>query len=266
MNIKVVTFNLRCFNPLVPTMDGKNRFPNRLPLIQKKIKKQTPDLICFQEVLPNQKNKIDFNLPNYELLGCPRGERLNKSEESVLIAVKRNVFYILGVDTFWLSPTPRVPGSRFSEDQSNCPRTCVVATLQHKKSGKIFRVYGTHTDHVGSIARQKGTEVILNRINEDNSFERLPFIVLGDLNASPNAREIEMLREFGMFDATEKSGYTFHDYKKPSEKIDYIFASPHFTADMLNVWTDERKGVYLSDHYPVEVTLSIGEKQQGKTE
>ncbi len=47
--MKIVTFNIRCdFG-----QDGGNNFCFRKPLILEKLRREAPDIICFQEVLPH---------------------------------------------------------------------------------------------------------------------------------------------------------------------------------------------------------------------
>jgi len=46
--MKIVTLNLRYPAP----GDGKNYFFNRLPLIVERIHQEAPDVLCFQEAMP----------------------------------------------------------------------------------------------------------------------------------------------------------------------------------------------------------------------
>ena len=48
--MKFVTFNIRC----QPYLDGINAFIHRAGMIYDKIQKETPDVVCFQEVVPFQ--------------------------------------------------------------------------------------------------------------------------------------------------------------------------------------------------------------------
>ena len=52
---------------------------------------------------------------------------------------------------------------------------------------------------------------------------------------------------------------TFHNFFRGDElcKIDYIFASPQLHVQAAGRWTDEERGVYLSDHYPVWAELTL---------
>ena len=68
--MKFVTFNIRCDYG----QDGENCFENRKPLILKKIAREQPDILCFQEVLPHVALWLRENLTDYCVIGCGRGE------------------------------------------------------------------------------------------------------------------------------------------------------------------------------------------------
>ena len=89
----IVTFNLRT---LVP-MDGINYFPNRLPLIKKKIAHEQPDIIGFQEMMPEMLAAMRGIMPDYYFIGTGRGSNLDN--ESNNIAIKKSEFEICACDT-----------------------------------------------------------------------------------------------------------------------------------------------------------------------
>lgn len=259
MRFQNVTFNIRGIYSA--DQDGEQCFNNRLPLIVEKINSEKPDIICFQEVMPEQKKALALNLPEYRFYGHGRCDDLYG--EGVYVASRGNRFWVLECRNFWLSPTPMTAGSRFTEDQSLWPRICTVVMLEEVVSGIRFRIYNTHTDHEGAIARKKGTKLILEQIKKDNSFLPMPFFVQGDLNAEPCAEEIRMLYDFGLRDLAEKSGCTFHNFGDTNalRKIDYIFAGDGITVCDLNVWKDHKDGIYLSDHYPISIVAEIADRQ-----
>lgn len=251
--LKIVTFNIRydCGH------DGKNNFEYRKPYILKKIQEQSPDLIGFQEVLPHVHVWLKENLTDYMIVGCGRGE--DYQDEANVIAFKKEKFELFGLDTFWLSPTPTKPGSRF-EKQSICPRICTVALLKHHEIERPFRFYNTHLDHESSEARVLGMTSILERMKQDHEAFAVPAILTGDLNAEPGTPEIDSIEESGMLrDHTKPFAYTYHDYgnTKHYVKIDYIYLSKDFEVTNKVLWDQVVEGVYLSDHYPVEVTCKL---------
>lgn len=105
--MKLVTFNIRCdFG-----QDGANNFIYRRPLILEKIQQEKPDIIGFQEVLPHVAAWLKENLTEYYIVGCGREKDL--TGEAMIIAYRKERFQIVSLETFWLSPTPYAPGSRY---------------------------------------------------------------------------------------------------------------------------------------------------------
>ncbi len=250
--MKVVTYNSRydCI------ADGINRFENRKPFIKEKIEQEQPDIIGFQEVLPEMLAWYKTALEGYTVLGCARDADL--TGETAAVAFKTNRFNLVEMETFWLSPTPFVPGSRYKE-QSICPRTCTVLLLHDLQTGLVFRVYNTHLDHEGEEARVLGMTQILNSMKTEKLFADAPVLLMGDFNAEPYEREITLCEEFGLVELTKNVDVTFHDYgrRNPYIKIDYIFASPSLRCAEFKIWDEQKGEMYLSDHYPVCVNVEV---------
>lgn len=244
--MKLVTFNIRCDYG----QDGINDFCNRKQLIIDKIQKEQPDLICFQEVLPHVAVWLKEALTDYYVIGCGRDEKLENEQMS--IAYKKLKFNLLGLEVFWLSETPEVPGSRY-QDQSDCPRVCTQALFQNMETKGIFRLYNTHLDHIGSGARILGLGQILRKMKKDAASDKVPAILAGDFNAVPDSQEMRLLEEYPEYiDLTSAMKGTFHDFgRQKEEKIDYIIVEDRFQLVTATIWTDSCDGVYLSDHYPV---------------
>lgn len=250
--MKLVTFNIRCDYD----QDGINSFKFRKPMIIDKIKKEDPDIICFQEVLPHVAIWLKETLQDYYVIGCGRDKNLEDEQNS--IAYKKTRFNLMGMEVFWLSKTPSVPGSRY-ENQSECPRICTEALFQDLETKEIFRIYNTHLDHIGSEARKLGLGQILEDYEQMESLTKIPTIITGDFNALPDSPEMELLKKYPkLIDFTAKISGTFHDYGQlvEAEKIDYIIASDNYQCSSVTVWDDCENGIYLSDHYPVCVEIS----------
>lgn len=239
--MKIVTFNLRMENP----DDGVHRFSARRETIVKRIREESPDILGFQEALPEMYEFLREKLPEYTFVGHGRSERY--LGEANLIAFRTDRFALKQYATRWLSPTPEIPGSRFPEDQSICPRIFVTAELYDRKTECVFRVVNTHLDHEGEIARKRGLALIASQIPDD-----LPTVLMGDFNCPPDDPALEPLK--GQFrDMSEGIPLTFHAfegyYNWKQDKIDYIFVTEQFRMDRCHIW--ENDGVLLSDHYPV---------------
>ena len=85
-------------------------------------------------------------------------------------------------------------------------------------------------------------------------------LILGDFNVIPDNPALSPLREEAwLYDATEGITTTFHAFgKRRDVKIDYIFLSEAMRGRVTAVapWQDEHAGIYLSDHYPVCLSLA----------
>lgn len=253
--MKVVTFNIRCdFN-----QDKENCFCYRKDMILQKISTEKPDIMGFQEVLPHVQKWLKENLSDYYIVGCGRDSHWE--DEYTSIAFRKDTMELFGLDVFWLSPTPKIPASRY-ESQSICPRTCTAAILKPVSFDTPILVYNTHLDHESAYAREKGLSQIFHRIKEDLSQYHYPYILMGDFNAEPDSEELSMLTDLAILPFTDVSkdlGITYHDYGnlKNSVKIDYLLVSPDFTIQNSVLWKDTKNGVFLSDHYPVSADIMI---------
>ena len=245
--MKLVTYNIRCDCGA----DGANNFCFRKPLILKKLEQEKPDIICFQEVMSHVADWLRQNLNDYVVVGCGRGKELG--DEQMTVAFLKEKFNLMKMDTYWMSETPFVPGSRYPE-QSNCPRTCTELVLQERESKQVFRLIDTHLDHVGALVRTLGLKQILKKLEGEQFFPEIPVIITGDFNATPEDDEMKVIAEYpGFTDVTAGIGTTWHDYMRRPDfpQIDYIFVKGGISCEKVEKWTDEENGVYLSDHFPV---------------
>ncbi len=257
VQLKVVTFNLRCN----VTVDEFNMFDNRKGLILSKIDAEKPDIIGFQEMTPGMRKFLVAHLPDYHIVG--RSRSADYTGEHVDIAYRRDTLEVQGLDFFWLSPTPYVPGSRYAE-QSGCPRITTSGIFKHKDLRTPFRFINTHLDHIGEQARVLGMGQILNKLTEENAKFRLPVFITGDFNATPDSETIGLVNSYAdtkLIDMTDKFETTFHAYGTTSTKIDYIFTDEATAKSHVDtvLWEDCNFGLYLSDHYPVCATFEIEE-------
>ena len=250
--MKIATINQRC----VYNKDGNQSFVHRGIILCDKIESEKPDVIGFQEVTPLSIKVLEKLLPEYLFVGQFRSKKYDG--EGLFTAVRKETCDVLGFETIWLSPTPYVAGSRF-ENQSNCPRICVEAKIRHRESGKVFRLYNIHLDHISDEARVLGMEVAFNFI--DSFKDGAPIVVLGDFNAEPDSKTIEMCNaRKDISDVTTHIPATFHGFGKcDTMKIDYIYLSKELADCVKNTvaWDDQVNGVSLSDHYPICTELEF---------
>lgn len=252
MELKIMTFNLRC----ECDDDGINHWKYRTDLVRRAILDEGPDIIGFQEVTRNMARDVTAMLSeDYIVIGTGRDK--NYSGEGVNIAFKKELFDLISLDTFWLSDTPDVPGSRYeSLDQSVCPRISIIAGLTLKNVGKKIYFCNTHLDHVGEKARVEGAKLMLSRLSNVCTFDDT-IIITGDLNAYPSSQVIPTFcdKTLGISDITDGITSTFHAWGKKRDiniKIDYIFTNAEKSKKTSYTVTKyEENGVFCSDHYPV---------------
>lgn len=254
--MKIVTFNLRC----VWEGDGVNSFVNRAAQVYMKIKAEQPDVIGFQEGVPRIIDLLREMLTGYTVIFNQRSADFGG--EGLAIAVRNETVSLIGMDFFWLSDTPSVPGSRFAE-QSLCPRITQCALCRRVSDGKLFRFYNVHLDHESDSARILGIKCIMQKIKEDIARYDFPFFLVGDFNAIPGSETVafcDSYAEVPMVELSKEVGGTYHGFgRREPVKIDYIYADSATAASLdytAERWEDSCQGVYLSDHYPVCVNIA----------
>lgn len=247
--MRIATFNIRCD----VAADGINSFTNRRGFVMDRIEAHDADIIGFQEVRPEMNEYLRTHMRGYTLVGCGRGA--NYDGEHNPVAFKSEQYELIALDVTWLSPTPFVPGSRYAV-QSSCPRIITHTILRPlDKNGQPFHFYNTHLDHVSSEARVQGAQRLLDKIAQDQTTHPFPLILTGDFNAYPDSNEMRLLSD-NLVDQTPNLGTTWHNYgKSHDEQIDYIFTKDFDIVGKPVMWTEQLDGLYLSDHYPVEVEL-----------
>ena len=159
--------------------NGDLTWTNRLPRILKIIESHHMDVIGAQELKENQVAHLREALEpkGYKMIG--RGRLAEGKSEGVYIIYNAKRFECTASDTFQLSETPDVCGS--SSWNSAYPRTCVWVQLKDRETDKVFRLYNTHLDNESELARRKGIELVVGRINADVSAGMTAFLT-GDFN------------------------------------------------------------------------------------
>lgn len=247
-------------------------FQNRIESIKEFFKNVSPDILGTQELTERALDVLEDNgkiSDLYERVGNPR--TLNKKDEYTAIFYKKELFELVEADTFWLSRSPKVTGSRAWF--SLFPRICTWCVLRVRSSGELIRIYNTHLDCFSPFARRHGLALI-KRLAKKYDGERLcGTVIMGDFNAFPTSKTVKILLENGEEGTVVKDTFsvlyrvdpqnlrTYHGFKgkKKGAPIDYIFTTKRL--DILSAHIDRTAygGIYPSDHFPVIAKIGIKE-------
>ena len=261
-DLQVMTFNIR----LNIAIDSLNAWPYRKEKVASQILFHEVQLLGVQEALHDQMMDLKDRLPRFKFVGGGRDDGKTKGEYSA-------IFYdtirlqALQSQTFWLSLTPEVPGSK-SWDAA-ITRIVTWAKFKDLKTGKIFFAFNTHFDHIGKIARRESAKLLLQKVKEiaGNSL----CIITGDFNAMPDDEPIQLITDKAntghLTDTKEISAEphygptgTFNGFKSKEQSdqpIDYIFIKKKIQVLKHATLSQSWQGRFSSDHFPVYAVLGL---------
>ena len=251
----IISYNIRYDN----NWDIENSWEIRRSNIIQILIKYSPSIIGIQEGLLNQVQYIDSSLINYDYVGVGRDDGKEKGEFCA-IYFDTTRYVLLKNSTFWLSETPDTISVGWD---AALERICTYGLFKDRITKKEFWVFNTHFDHMGIIAREKSSGLILKRIKKINR-QSLPVILMGDFNAIPNSPPVEeILTELSdaLQISTEKlhgPGGTFNGFNEdlPIEKrIDYIFTKNLKVLSYTHVNDRLENNRHISDHLPVMIKI-----------
>jgi len=250
-----MTFNIRYGT----AEDGDNHWEYRKRLVIERIKAFDPDVLGMQECRDDfQGEFIRDNLREYEFYGVRRGNNSDAAIEMAPILFKRSIFKLSQKGCFWLSKTPKVPGSK--SWGSTFPRTATWVKLVYKKSGGEFIFLNTHFDYEPSAIGKSG-QLLQQWIKQ--VAENYPIILTGDFNDDKNSSAYKQLTtEARLIDVYRQVQFnndegTFHGFGKVDEltPIDWVLVSNQFEVVSAEIDHYHGSGLYPSDHYPVTASL-----------
>ena len=254
--IKVITFNIRYDNP----RDSINAWPNRKAIVISFLKEEKPDLFGLQEALWHQYAAIDSALTGYVSVGVGRDDGQKKGEMNPLF-VNAGRFEIVRRNTFWLSETPDVPGSKGWG--ASLPRIVTWVELKEKPAGGTLYYFNTHFAHDSDSARVMSAGILLNEIRKIAGDNR--FVITGDFNMTPDSRAYAILTEAGKGNPLILDSYkitetppagpvpTFNGWSDTprGNRIDYVFVKNGMKVKGISTVVRKKGPVFISDHWPV---------------
>jgi endonuclease/exonuclease/phosphatase family metal-dependent hydrolase len=252
--VRFMTFNIR-FDTVLDEPAG-NRWNDRVTSVVETVRAFNPDIVGFQEALRSQLADLTASFPDYVGFGKPRD--VGETAEYVPVFVLGKRFDVQESGDFWLSPTPRVEGSRGWD--TDVPRHCTWAKLKDREAGPRFAVFNTHLDVKGSLARFEAAKVILAEVALAPD---LPSVIMGDFNAPEDSEPLEVFRRAGFRDSFREihpavgDVQTIHHYVDLSgtRKIDHILCDHRWKILSADIIRRPAAGRLPSDHFPVVAEL-----------
>ena len=251
----IISYNIRYDND----WDIENSWEIRRNKIGQILVQYSASIIGIQEGLLNQVQYIDSSLIDYEYVGVGRDDGKKKGEFCA-IYFDTTRYVLLKNSTFWLSETPDTISVGWD---AALERICTYGLFKDRITKKEFWVFNTHFDHMGVVAREKSSELIVNRINKINR-QSLPVILMGDFNSTPNSPPIKEIKT-ELSDALQISleklhgpRGTFNGFNEdlPIEKrIDYIFTNDLKVLSYTHINDRLNNNRHISDHLPVMIKI-----------
>ncbi len=261
--VRIMTWNIRYNNP----DDGVHAWEKRRDELLSYVRSQKPDILCIQEGLNDQVAFLKEGLRGFEMRGAGRDDGKTEGEYSAIYFSTAR-FTLLDNGTYWLSPTPDVPGKGWD---AALPRIVTWVRLADSSAARTFFVFNTHFDHQGVEARGKSAQLLRKKIGE--IARRSPVIVAGDFNAVETDPPYLILTSPDMpgprLEDAQLSSLSPHEGPKatftgfelkdpdPGERIDYVFVSKSLQVLSHTTCDARRKEGFLSDHLPVIADISL---------
>lgn len=266
--LTVVTYNIRYEN----AGDGDNGWMHRREAMAAYLNETGADIIGLQEVLPQQRAYLAAHMPDYAWYGVGRDDDQDRGEGTpIFFRVDR--FDPIDMNTFWLSPTPDVPGSRGWD--AALPRVASWVKLRDRRSGRELLAINTHFDHRGPEARLQSSRLLLRRIEElaTAGQGRLPVVLTGDFNSRseqppyaavtvPGDPSLALLDAQHVSREPHRGGdSTSNNFKAihPGVKIDYVFVRDVPAVVSHRIEDPRVDGRFVSDHLPIVVGIELGD-------
>jgi len=251
----IISYNIRYDN----NWDVENSWKIRRMKISQKLIQYSPSIVGIQEGLLNQVQYIDSSLINYDYVGVGRDDGKEKGEFCA-IYFDTTRYVLLKNSTFWLSETPDTISVGWD---AALERICTYGLFKDRITRKAFWVFNTHFDHIGIIAREKSSELILKRINKINR-QSLPVILMGDFNSIPNSPPVkEIITELSdalqiSLEKLQGPRGTFNGFNEDlpiEQRIDYIFTNKLKVLSYTHINDRLDNNRHIADHLPVMIKI-----------
>lgn len=250
MNLQLISSNIRFDNPT----DKEHDWQGRRIILKERLLSYSPDVIATQEGREPQLRDLE-QLLNMRLIDDNRvwiPERMYPC-----LFIDENRFQVLNSGDIWLSETPKEPGSKSFD--SAFPRLCTWAHLRCLHTQQEFCMANMHLDHEKVHTRFAQAKVFTNEVPYD-----FPLIVTGDFNSCPETdvykhmlETLDLIDPWRVLEKKEMSSH--HRFNGDTEsgcRIDWMLHSDHFKCSGIDLDTNHVNGIYPSDHFILNATMS----------
>jgi len=257
--LRVMTFNVRT---TINVDDGREAWPKRRDLFIATIRAAHPDVMGTQELSQMQGDYIVARLPGYAWFGIDR--QGGHKDEHMGVFYRRDRLDLVRQGNFWLSETPDVVAS--NTWHTPFPRMVTWGLFEDKASHRRFYLFDTHLFHRDKDERFRtmGVRVLLAQMAKIIGKSRLPVVLTGDFNTTPKSDSYKLLAQRLADirtiapDVQGPEGTDHHFTGVADRRLDWMFGRG-FTPSSFATITDNRDGLYPSDHFPIFAVLEWGE-------
>ena len=251
----IMSYNIRYDN----SWDVENSWGIRKNDVRRILFKYSPSIIGIQEGLINQVQYLDSCLIKYDYIGVGRNDGKEQGEFCA-IYFDTTQYDVIQHSTFWLSETPNTISVGWD---AALERICTFGLFKDKNTEREFWVFNTHFDHIGDIAREQSSVLILKKIIKINP-RSLPMILMGDFNSIPNSPSIKKIKtelsdalQISLEDLNGPIG-TYNGFNTDSptvKRIDYIFTKDIKVLSYIHINERLNNNRHISDHLPVMIKI-----------
>ena len=245
--IKILDYNLRY------TDDPEGTIKERSVRLREVMKKYTPDVCGFQEIVPAWVTYLSADYADY---GYHVQYRATNSKEGTMVMWNTKTMEKLETGHFWLSPTPDVMSSGDEAwGESGFYRVVTWAKVKVKATGSTFVYFATHQNNAGTHPENSG-KTIVNQARKLGVGTKIGGFCMGDYNVMPWSDGYMAMLEGGIFadindDLNQDNSTTVNGYHTGASTniIDFVFYTPAKVHPIHYEVVDmEVDGGYVSDH------------------
>jgi endonuclease/exonuclease/phosphatase family metal-dependent hydrolase len=241
--------------------DGRNSWPLRRRAAARCLDDLRADVVGLQEAHGFQQHYLVRRLSGYSAVGAGRDDGRERGERCTVL-YRPGRLDLESWTVKWFSATPGVPGSRGWGNP--VARVVTLCRFRDRAGGRRFGVANAHWDGASAESRLRSSQALLRWLDP-----ALPWIVLGDLNATAGDPAIVRLVAAGLRDTLAHLGErgpgagTHHHWDGATDetRIDYVLVSRQWEllhADIAHALPCDGRSGLPSDHWPVAATLRLG--------